>query len=349
MLSQSDGPFINLARLNVGKYAALPGIAKALFDYIYYHENSMREAIELAAQALTACKFNDWWWNVALGKCYFRLGMFRDAEKQFKSAVRQQPMIVTFLQLGKVYMRLDQPLAALEVYRTGLDSFPGNVQLLVGVARIQEALGSLSLSAKYYRTVLQEDSSHVEAIACIGINHFYSDQPELSQRFYRHLLGLGIANVELYNNLGLCCFFAQQYDMTLTCFQRALSLATDQSLADVWYNVGHLSLGIGDVNLAYQCFRLALSVNNDHAESYNNLGILEMRKGRVEQARAFFQTAASLAPQMFECHYNYAALAEKMGDLQTSYILVQKAHNNFPEHADSKDLLKQLEQHFALL
>ena len=112
----------------------------------------------------------------------------RDAEAQFKSAIKQQPMVATFLQLGKIYLRLDQPLAALEVYRTGLDSFPNEVHLLVGVARIQEGLGNLSLSAKYYKNVLAEDSTHVEAIACIGMNHFYSDQPELSLRFYRRLL-----------------------------------------------------------------------------------------------------------------------------------------------------------------
>ena len=169
--------------------------------------------------------------------------------------------------------------------------------------------------------------------------------------------------------------------MTLTCFQRALTIAEDETLAEVgclacyllliyqsqvWYNVGHLSLGIGDVNLAYQCFRLALTANNDHAESYNNIGnvshlhtqhhymhiftgVLEMRKGHVDQARAFFQTAASLAPHMFECHYNYSTLSEKTGDLQTSYVLVQKSITNFPQHADSKDLLLQLGKHFQQL
>ena len=108
-------------------------------------------------------------------------------------------------------------------------------------------------------------------------------------------------------------------------------------------------LGIGDVNLAYQCFKLALTSNNDHAESYNNLGVLEMRKGKVEQARAFFQTAANLAPHMWECHYNCATLSEKTGDLQSSYVLVQKSLENFPGHADSKDLLAQLARHFQHL
>ncbi len=50
MLSQQDGPFINLARLNIGKYSKRPNVAKALFEYIFYHENSMREAMELASQ-----------------------------------------------------------------------------------------------------------------------------------------------------------------------------------------------------------------------------------------------------------------------------------------------------------
>ena len=38
-------------------------------------------------------------------------------------------------------------------------------------------------------------------------------------------------------------------------------MATDETLADVWYNVGHVALGIGDVNLAFQCFRLVTTIN----------------------------------------------------------------------------------------
>ena len=52
MLSQPDGPFINMARLNVGKYASRPNIAKALFEYILYHENRVREAMDLASQVV---------------------------------------------------------------------------------------------------------------------------------------------------------------------------------------------------------------------------------------------------------------------------------------------------------
>ena len=53
---------------------------------------------------------------------------------------------------------------------------------------------------------------------------------------------MGVYNTELFNNLGLCCFYAQQYDMALNCFERALSLATDENMADVWYNIGQVAL-----------------------------------------------------------------------------------------------------------
>ncbi|MGH0185383.1 UNVERIFIED_CONTAM: hypothetical protein FKN15_018063 [Acipenser sinensis] len=222
--------------------------------------------------------------------------------------------------------------------------------MLNGIARIYEEMNDNISATEYYKEVLKQDNTHIEAIACIGSNHFYTDQPEIALRFYRRLLQMGVYNCQLYNNLGLCCFYAQQYDMTLSSFERALQLAAnDDEVADVWYNMGHVAVGIGDSVLAYQCFKLALSNNNDHAEAYNNLAVLELRKGRVEQAKAFLQTASALAPHMYEPHYNLSTLSEKMGDLQTSYTAAQKSAASFPEHVDTQQLINQLKQHFAVI
>lgn len=350
MLSTPDGPFINIPRLNFSKYAARPNLAKALFEYIFHHENDVRNALELAAKATEAGQFKDWWWKVQLGKCYYRLGLYRDAERQFKSAMKQQDVIDVYLYLCKVYVRLDQPLTAIEIYKQGLEKFPCETALLTGIARIYEGMNDMVNAVKYYKDVLKHDNTHVEAIACIANYHFYSDQPEIALRYYRRLLQMGVYNAELYNNLGLCCFYAQQYDMTLSSFERALSLSGDDATtAEIWYNVGQVAMGIGDTGLALQCFRLALASNNDHSEAYNNLGVLELRKGHVDQARAFFQSAQILAPHMFEPHYNFASLSDQVGDLQSSYGSVKKAVDSYPEHCDSKELFTQLKKHFALL
>lgn len=76
--------------------------------------------------------------------------------------------------------------------------------------------------------------------------------------------------------------------MALSCFERALPLGDDATRADIWYNVGHVGIGIGDLGLAYQAFKISISFNSTHAESYNNLGVLELRKRNVEQAKNNF-------------------------------------------------------------
>ncbi|XP_037550953.1 tetratricopeptide repeat protein 8 isoform X1 [Nematolebias whitei] len=350
MLTNPEGPFINLSRLNLAKYSQKPSLSRTLFEYIFHHENDMKNALDLAAQATEHAQFKDWWWKVQLGKCYYRLGLYREAEKQFRSALNHEEVVDTYLYLAKVYRRLDQPITALNLFKQGLDHFPGEVTLQTGIARIHEEMNNISSATEYYKEVLKQDNTHVEAIACIGSNHFYTDQPEIALRFYRRLLQMGVYNCQLYNNLGLCCFYAQQYDMTLSSFERALALvANDEEQADVWYNIGHVAVGIGDLTLAYQCFKLTLAFNNDHAEAYNNLAVLELRKGHIEQSKAFLQTAASVAPHMYEPHFNLSILCEKVGDLQSSYTAAQKSEDAFPEHVDTQQLLKVLRQHFAVL
>uniref|UniRef100_H2YKL4 Uncharacterized protein n=1 Tax=Ciona savignyi TaxID=51511 RepID=H2YKL4_CIOSA len=348
MLSNPDGPFINVSRLNYSKYAARPHLAKVLFEYIFHHENDVRNALELAAQATEQAKYKDWWWKVQLGKCYHRLGMYRDAERQYKSALKQQVMVDTLLLLGKVYQRIDQPLQAIDTYKVGLERFPDDRSLLVATARVHDEMGEMDTATKWYKDVLEEEGVNVEAVASIAANYFYTDQPEISIRLYRRLLQMGIHNVELFNNLGLCCFYAQQYDMTMVCFDRAISLAEDEQLADVWYNISHVALGVGDNNLAYQCLRLAITSNINHTEAYNNLAVLELRRGDVERAKSLLRSAAELAPHAYEHHFNLATLAESAGDLQ-NYSSILQSVAAFPQHMDSKNILQKLKQHFESL
>lgn len=64
--------------------------------------------------------------------------MYRDAERQLKSSLKQQDHVDTYLYLCKVYCRLDQPLTAIEVYKQGLEKFQGETTLMTVIARIYE-------------------------------------------------------------------------------------------------------------------------------------------------------------------------------------------------------------------
>ena len=113
MQANNTGQFIDADRLDLKKYAQRPSVAKALCDFLLYHDHNPRKALELCAQATVQADFKDWWWKARLGKCYYQLGLYRDAEKQFKSSLKEQPMVVVILELAKVYIKIDQPNNAL--------------------------------------------------------------------------------------------------------------------------------------------------------------------------------------------------------------------------------------------
>jgi tetratricopeptide repeat protein 8 len=66
--------------------------------------------------------------------------------------------------------------------------YPNEISYLIGLGRIYDLLNDSVEAVKYYKKVLQMDSSNLEAVACIASYHFYIDQPEVSLRFYKRLI-----------------------------------------------------------------------------------------------------------------------------------------------------------------
>jgi len=341
------GSLVDVPRLNIKKYASKTGIAMQLADYLLYVEHNPRKALELCAEATQAAEFKDWWWKARLGKCYLKLGLLRDAERQFKSSLKDQPIIDTYLELTNVYTRLDTPNTALALLNEASEKFGLEPRLLLGIARIHEALNDSDQAIAYFKRVLWLDSSNVEAIACLGAHYFYSDQPEMASRYYRRLLQMGLDSSELWNNIGLCCFYSSQYDVALSCFERALNSSSDAEMADVWYNIGHVGCALGDQGMAYQAFKVALSINPNHGEALNNIAVLEMRRRKNEVASNFLSLSIEANPHIFESKYNTALMAHRSGDFQQAFGAARKALEVYPAHVNSKELLDKLEKMFT--
>lgn len=67
--------------------------------------------------------------------------------------------------------------------------------------------------------------------------------------------------------------------MCLGCIKVQLS-AISQSTVPWIYTGVETKTEVGDLGLAYQAFKIAISVDPNHAESYNNIGVLELRKAK---------------------------------------------------------------------
>lgn len=101
--------------------------------------------------------------------------------------------------------------------------------------------------------------------------------------------------------------------------------------------------------MAHQAFTIAVAIASDHAESMTNLGVLEVRKGNDAAALGHFQAAQKLAPLSYEPWYNGALVSSRAGNLEDSFTQVQEALKTFPEHFDSQQLSRQLQNSFIAL
>ena len=61
---------------------------------------------------------------------------------------------------------------------------------------------------------------------------------------------------------------------------------------------------MGDLGLAYQAFKVAVSVDPTHGEALNNIAVLEMRRQKFDLARSCLNTSMDVGPQLFEPLYN---------------------------------------------
>lgn len=122
------GPLFHISRLHPDKYADKDAISKPLFQYLYYHEGEIRKAMALCDAVLNLKRINGeglWWWNAQKGRCLIATGSPREAEHYLRAALNELYHPDTVLLLARIYIKIDQPTAALEVCKNGLEKLPG--------------------------------------------------------------------------------------------------------------------------------------------------------------------------------------------------------------------------------
>ena len=65
-----------------------------------------------------------------------------------------------------------------------------------------------------------------------------------------------------------------------------------------------MGIALGDLGLAYQAFKVSVSIDPSHGEALNNIAVLEMRRQKFDLARSFLSSSMDVGPQLFEPLYN---------------------------------------------
>jgi len=188
----SNGNSINTTRLNMQTISKKPALSLAIVEHLLYCETDPKRTLELSTECTKIASYNDWWWKLMIGKSFYKLGLYREAEKQLKSSLNNQSMVITHLELMKVFLKLDIPKTALNYLNNATLIHPNEPRLLLSMARIHDQMNNINEAAIFYRQALELDAANIEAIACLASHHYYNAEPEISLRYYRRLIQMVI-------------------------------------------------------------------------------------------------------------------------------------------------------------
>ena len=170
----------------------------------------------------------------------------------------------------------------------------------------------------------------------------------MALNFYKRLFELGFGSPEILNNLGLCSFFANQFDFCITCFEKALLYPdiSDITSSDIWYNLSCVGIYIGDLSMARQSLKIALSFNDKNIEALNNMAILDMKEGFYEQAKNGFESACKINEFLYEPFFNLAVIKHNQGDNEDAFKYANLCLEKDSEHFETKELISEIKKEF---
>jgi tetratricopeptide repeat protein 8 len=114
-LAQVGDKFFESERENMKQLAKKKSKSRLIFKYLFYVEHNLKKALELAAEATVVNDMKDPWWKLALGKCYYHMGMIKDAEKQLQSSVKHNNNVESYMYLSRIYQKEDQVPKAISI------------------------------------------------------------------------------------------------------------------------------------------------------------------------------------------------------------------------------------------
>jgi tetratricopeptide (TPR) repeat protein len=250
---------------------------------------------------------------LSLGFVFFERGYFEQAQLYFQQALSDNPESAEALYgLGSAYLQQQKASDARECFQRVLQlhaGYPGtlpNAWNNLGILAARE--GNTDLAIEHFERAVQIDPDHSVAL----------------------------------QNLGNAYRQKKDWPQAKRALEKALSLNPDDAEAN--YNLGMVYAQTNDTNRAYEYLKKALLARPAYPEALNNLGILYLRTRRPEEAKQSFADSIRLAPAYDQSYLNLARVYSIEGDRKKARAVLLKLLEQFPDHPQAKEELKQIEQ-----
>ncbi|XP_018621181.1 BBSome complex member BBS4 [Scleropages formosus] len=278
----------------------------------------------------------DWEINHNLGICYIYTKDFKGAEEQLNIALELNKHDLTFMMLGKMYLLEGNTEKAINVYKSAVEFFPENTELLTTLGLLYMQLGTYQKAFEHLGNALTYDPNNYKAILAAGSMMQTHGDFDVAMNKYRVAACAVPESPPLWNNIGMCFFGKKKYVAAISCLKRANYLAPFDW--KILYNLGLVHLTMQQYASAFHFLSAAINLQPRMGELYMLLAVALTNLDDVENAKRSYEQAVALDNSNPLVNLNFAILlynqGDKVGALQ-QYQEMEKKVNNLWESSSS--------------
>jgi len=156
----------------------------------------------------------------------------------------------------------------------------------------QHRAGALAQAEALYRSLLEEEPDHPDALRLLGLLKQQTGDAVGAERMIRRSIAVDPANPKSYDNLGCVLVGAGRREEAATCFEEAIALNGDHETA--YFNLGKLLAAGNKLQEACHCFQQAIAI--DPADDSPRVQLAEVYL-KLDQAQAALDQIEALLAQ----------------------------------------------------
>ena len=172
------------------------------------------------------------------------------------------------------------------------------------------------------------------------LNLFKSDQTQQALDFIDTLSKDYPDESLLFNIRGACYAGLGQLDIAVQSYKKALSIKPDYAKAH--YNLGGALQELDKLHDSAKSYENAIALEPENAQAHNNLAIVLRELNQLEEAEASCRKAIVLDPEYAEAHSCLSIILYANGDLNSALESIKKAYSINPKLKIIKLLLAVL-------
>ncbi|KAL9645999.1 hypothetical protein ABK040_000439 [Willaertia magna] len=281
--------------------------------YQYFAQYKGKEAIH-NFQKLPPNHYQSGWVLTHIGKSYFEMAQYENAEKAFERIRLLEPYRLDGLEIYSTilwHLKKDKKLSHLAQHMSEIDAMSPQTLCTIGNCFSQQKDHESAL--KYFERATKVDNLFTYAYTLAGHEHFANDDLDGALQCYRHAIRIDDRHYNAWYGIGTVYFKQEKYHLSLYHFSKAIEINTKSSV--LYCYAGMALSACGQYDNALKMFNHAIKIHPQNPMPKFKKANVLMSCQRYEEALKELNELKQMVPKesqiYFTCGKIYTCLKQK--------------------------------------